>query len=282
MHYLIVVTFIWAFSFSFIGVYLAGHVDGYIAVAIRMLLALIVFLPFLRLNALSLISSLKLVAIGAVQIGVMYLCFYHSFLYLSVAEVLLFTIFTPIYVTLLDALFAKKSPGSRWLIPAIISVIGAAVIRYKGIDSNFITGFVLVQSANLCFAFGQVVYKRTQLGSRKQQLQHFFFFFLGASIIALIAAFLFADWNKTPQNLTQVSVLIWLGVVASGLGYFLWNYGAKKVNAGQLATMNNALLPAGLLVNLLIWERGIDWIPFIIGSSLILISVWMCSWRKIR
>ena len=38
----------------------------------------------------------------------------------------------------------------------------------------------------------------------------------------------------------QWSVLVWLGVVASGLGYFMWNYGATQVDAGTLGIMNNA------------------------------------------
>lgn len=46
MGYLISVTALWAFSFSLIGVYLAGQVDGYFAVLIRVTLAMLVFLPF--------------------------------------------------------------------------------------------------------------------------------------------------------------------------------------------------------------------------------------------
>ncbi len=38
-----------------------------------------------------------------------------------------------------------------------------------------------------------------------------------------------------------------LGVVASGLGYFMWNYGATRVDAGTLGIMNNVHVPAGLL-----------------------------------
>jgi drug/metabolite transporter (DMT)-like permease len=34
-------------------------------------------------------------------------------------------------------------------------------------------------------------------------------------------------------------ILVWLGVVASGLGYFMWNYGATQVDAGTLGIMNN-------------------------------------------
>ena len=45
MGYLFAVTLLWAFSFSLIGVYLAGQVDAWFSVLIRVALATLVFLP---------------------------------------------------------------------------------------------------------------------------------------------------------------------------------------------------------------------------------------------
>ena len=47
MVYLVAITFLWAFSFSLIGVYLAGQVDAYFSVLTRVALAAVVFLPYL-------------------------------------------------------------------------------------------------------------------------------------------------------------------------------------------------------------------------------------------
>lgn len=136
MGFLIGVTVLWAFSFSLIGVYLAGQVDSYFAVLMRVALAALVFLPFLRPRLLKGRQRWVLMGLGAVQLGVMYLFFYQSFLLLSVPEVLLFTIFTPIYITLLDdALFGRFTPF--YLITASLAVLGAAVIRYDGVDGGF-------------------------------------------------------------------------------------------------------------------------------------------------
>lgn len=65
----------------------------------------------------------------------------------------------------------------------------------------------------------------------------------------------------------QWGVLVWLGVVASGLGYFMWNYGATQVDAGTLGIMNNVHVPAGLLVNLAIWQQQPHWPSFLIGGG---------------
>lgn len=170
MTLLILITLLWAASFSLIGVYLAGQVDGYLVVFIRMILALITVLPLFRWRHLSpqngqLPQLAKLAVIGAVQIGAMYLFLYHAFLYLSVAEVLLFTIFTPLYITLIDELILnRKHLPLLWWIAAAVSVCGAAIIRYQPLSDDFITGFFLIQAANACFAAGQVAYKRLPTG----------------------------------------------------------------------------------------------------------------------
>lgn len=101
MIYLSAVTLLWAFSFSLIGVYLAGQVDSWFSVLMRVALASIVFLPFLKFKQVPGKLIGKLMAIGGIQLGLMYCFYYQSFLLLSVPEVLLFTVFTPIYVTLI-------------------------------------------------------------------------------------------------------------------------------------------------------------------------------------
>jgi len=48
MFYLSFMTIVWAFSFSLIGEYLAGQVDSWFAVLIRISLAMLLFMPFLN------------------------------------------------------------------------------------------------------------------------------------------------------------------------------------------------------------------------------------------
>src|SRR5690554_8107779 len=96
MPYLIAVTLLWAFSFSLIGEYLAGQVDSYFAVLTRILLACLLFLPLLRPRRLPRHMAGGLLLVGALQFGITYICLYLSFELLSVPEVLLFTIFTPL------------------------------------------------------------------------------------------------------------------------------------------------------------------------------------------
>ncbi|CUA83028.1 EamA family transporter [Pseudidiomarina woesei] len=275
------VTALWAASFSLIGEFLAGQVDGYIAVYIRMLLALLLFLPLWRPKRLAFAQQWRLAAIGALQIGVMYLFLYHAFLYLTVPEVLLFTIFTPLYVTLIDdVLFERKHLPAQWWLAAALAVVGAAVIRFNTLSDDFVIGFLLIQAANICFAAGQVFYKRLELGSERNQVHVFALFFLGATIVSSLAMAAFANFEKWPSTTLQWGILVWLGLGASGLGYLAWNLGAKRVNVAQLATMNNMLIPAGLLINFAFWGQAVDWLRLALGGGILLASVWLASRRR--
>ncbi|MFM2588399.1 carboxylate/amino acid/amine transporter [Vibrio sp. TBV020] len=282
MGYLSAVTLLWAFSFSLIGVYLAGQVDSWFSVFMRVALASLVFLPFLKFKGVDKGLIAKLMVVGGCQLGLMYLFYYQSFLLLSVPEVLLFTVFTPIYVTLIyDLLKRRFSPW--YLVTALIAVAGAAFIKFAGINENFVAGFFVVQGANICFAIGQVGYKYLMEKYEVDLPQHtiFGYFYLGALCVATVAFALKGNLDNLPTTTTQWGVLTYLGLVASGLGYFAWNKGATMVNAGALAVMNNALVPAGLIVNIVIWNRDVDIVQLSIGGAIILLSLWVNeTWIK--
>ncbi|WP_213997347.1 EamA family transporter [Arsukibacterium sp.] len=275
MGYLLSVTVLWAFSFSLIGVYLAGQVDPYFAVLSRILLALLLFSPLLLRYRFASSLVLPVIGLGALQLGLMYLFYYQSFLLLTVAEVLVFTIFTPLYITLLHDVLAKRF-NPQFLLAALIAVLAAAIMRYQSFSEHYWAGFAVVQAANLCFALGQVGYKRLLAGQGDiKQYQLFGWFYVGAALIA-IPAWLLLGNEQYPDTTVHWAVLLWLGLVASGLGYYGWNKGATQVSSGMLAVMNNALIPAGLLVNVIIWQRDTDLVRLSIGCAMIGFSIWLC------
>ena len=139
-----IVTALWAFSFSLIGVYLAGQVDTWFSALSRTVLAALVFVPFLKPRQINAQLALKLMAIGAIQIGLMYSFYYHSFLYLSVPEVLLFTVMTPVYITLINDLLERKI-NYHFLFSALLAIVGAITMRYTELTSDYLFGLLLVQ-----------------------------------------------------------------------------------------------------------------------------------------
>ncbi|EKY1945308.1 DMT family transporter [Cronobacter turicensis] len=275
MALLIITTILWAFSFSLIGEYLAGHVDSTFSVLMRVGLAALVFLPFLRTRGQSLKTLALYMLVGALQLGVMYLFSFRAYLYLTVSEFLLFTVLTPLYITMIYDLLSRRRLRWGYALSAGLAVIGAAIIRYDKVSEHFWTGLLLVQLANISFAIGMVGYKRLMETHPMPQHSAFSWFYLGAFVVAVIAWFALGNPQKLPTTSLQWGILVWLGVAASGLGYFMWNYGATQVDAGTLGIMNNMHVPAGLLVNLAIWQQQPHWPSFIIGGAVIVASLWV-------
>lgn len=271
LFYLWITTFIWAFSFPIIGYFVSGKMDSYFAIFIRVFIAFLVFLPLLNRNIFNKLKLL-LILIGSLEIGLMYLFYYNSFRFLSVSEVALFTIFTPFYVSLFYDLFSKKL-RAFYLISISISVLGAFIIKQGEISSDFLKGFLLIQAANIVFGAAQSLYKivceKYEIKSHKEV---FGYFFLGACIVSLIAFLILGDFSKIPSDLNSYLALIYLGLIASSIGYFCWNKGATLVNSGTLALMNNAIIPVAILVNLIFFKVDIDFYNFALGSLLMIIA----------
>lgn len=280
MVYLLVVSIIWAFSFGLIKNQLAGLDANFIAAA-RLLVSLLVFIPFLKVKGLNRKQSLQLLLVGAVQYGVMYIAYNYAFGYLQAYEVALFTIFTPIYVTLIHDAIRRRM---HWvsLIATIATVVGTAIIRRGGvIQSDIFTGFLIVQISNLGFAFGQIYYREVMksLPSTKyDNLRVFGLLYLGGFITAGLSALVFTPWQSFQITGKQVLVLLYLGAIASGLSFFLWNVGARKVNAGTLAIFNDLKIPLAVVVSILFFGEQANWFNLLVGGGIAVLALVLNEW----
>ena len=281
MAYLLITSFIWAFSFGLIKKYLVGLDSGFVA-AVRLGLALLVFVPFLRLKGVTAKPALKLLLVGFFQFGLMYVAYIQSFKYLQSFQVALFTIFTPLWVTLVNDLLEKRL-HARFLITAGLVVIGTGVIAFKGFGQQILlTGFMLVQLSNLCFAAGQIAYTRimAELPDRKDR-EVFGLTYLGGFLAAGLSALFTVRWPALTVTGPQIGILLYLGLLASALGFFLWNLGARRVNAGLLAIMNNLKVPLGVSCSVVFFGEQTDLARLFLGGLIIMAAFWLNeAWAK--
>ena len=275
MIYLAIVSLLWAFSFGLIGSALSG-VDSFFTATIRLGCATLLFLPFLRANEIVRIDRVRLVLIGAIQFGVMYACYMRAFQYLPSHLVAIFSILTPVYVVIVHDL-RQRTFSSRYLIAALLSVLGAAAIKAKTIPTgDFWIGFGLMQAAGIAFAYGQVAYRDWKRNNPQTKDRSVFALLaMGGTACAGIAGVLLSDWSTLEVKADQWKAILYLGFVASGVGFFLWNKGASKSNPGTLAAFNNAVVPLAVLCSLFIFgeSQSIDMengIRLALGSTLIL------------
>lgn len=274
MKYLIIVSLIWAFSFGLIKTYLIGNLTGldpiFIAWA-RMIIALPVFLPFLKLRRLSVTITARLLWIGSIQYGIMYITYLLAYQYLEAYQIALFTIFTPLYVTLINDIYARHF-RPRNLGAAGMAVLGTAIIIYQKISLRGIaTGFCLMQLSNLCFAYGQIEYRRIRPAfAQLKDHQVFALLYLGGAVVTGLATTVAGGWGGISSlNLKQAATILYLGVLASGLCFFWWNKGAVLTNAGMLAVFNNLKIPLGVAVSLFIFGEKTDLGRLVLGGIII-------------
>jgi drug/metabolite transporter (DMT)-like permease len=277
---LLIVSFIWAFSFGLVKG-LAG-LDPTAIGAARLAVSLLVFIPFLRAARLGAPQVAALALIGAVQFGAVYILYLRAYAHLHAYEIALFTITTPIFVTLLDAAVERRW-STRFLAAAALSVAGAGVVLWRSIgDSGVMGGFILMQLSNLCFACGQVAWRRerARLPSERSDASVFAVTYAGGLALTAAVSVFTTDWHRFAPTGPQWLTIAYLGAVASGLGFFLWNVGATRVNAGALAAFNNAKIPLGIAVSLLFFGEHADMGRLLAGGAVMALGVWTAGGRR--
>ena len=273
MKLLIATTLIWSFSFSIIGNVISSAVDSWSLAFYRSLLGFIFFLPWIKKSKISK-YQFKLIPIGALQIGLMYIFYLSAFNFTSVPRVLLFTTTTPLYIAITDSLITKKFRSSIYLL-AFFSTLGAILIRSTYFDLNDLVGFFFIQCANICFAFGQILYKNLKMKNNVYTniYSDFAFFFFGSLLVSCGGLLISPYSLPLSLGIVDVIAILWLGIIATGLGYFMWNRGAVVVSSSTLAVTNNLVIPLGLFVEVLFFSSNPHLELLIIGSCIIIASI---------
>jgi len=270
MTYLAVVSLIWAFSFGLIKTRLEG-IDPALVAWLRLTIALPCFLPFLRWRLIPGRLRFRLLLTGAVQYGLMYIAYLAAFSRLDAYQVAVYTILTPIHVTLLDNLYRRRFRGRNFA-AALLAVAGAAIITYRPEAlEGIVAGFLLVQFSNLCFAAGQIEYRHLRPRFRKlADREVYALLFGGGSAVTALGTFLSGGWGDLARiSSGAAGTLLYLGVIASGLGFFWWNKGAVQTPAGVLAVFNNLKIPLAVAVSLLVFGEAADPVRLILGGAVI-------------
>ena len=265
MAYLIAISILWSFSFGIIKYGLAGIDSSFISFA-RNVIALTFFSSVTIYNIKKFSFDLKLVGIGALQFGLMYIFYIESYQYLPAYLIATFTITTPIYVVLASKYLNGNSLNRNGIYAILLVIIGSYLMRFNSLNlEDYILGFVLIQCANIFFATGQILFKKWNDKNKDKDIVHNFSqLFFGATLITSIFYFLGSSESAilTQSNLFS---LLFLGIISSGIGFLMWNIGATKVSAGKLAVMNNAVIPIAIFNSYLIFGEEINFILFFPG-----------------
>ena len=275
MGYLLIVSIIWAFSFGLTKKYLMGLDSSFVAL-VRMTLSLAVFVPFLRVRNMTLSRVVIVMTLGAIQYGFMYVLYIASFRTLAAHQVALFASTTPFYVVVLEDVLERRF-RIRFVGVATLAVCGTVVASAYGMgDGAAWFGFCLVQGSNLCFAIGQVWFRRLGPGPGPARSE-FGFSLAGAVTVTALAVLLTPASVPETLSMSQIMTLAYLGILASGLGFFFWNIGATRTNAAVLAASNNAKVPLAVAVSLAVFGESTNLSRLVVGGTMVVVALWLGS-----
>jgi drug/metabolite transporter (DMT)-like permease len=136
-----------------------------------------------------------------------------------------------------------------------------------------------MQLSNACFAAGQVAWRaeRRRIPAGVPDASVFAATYAGALALTLAVSAFTTAWGSFSPGRAQWAAIVFLGAVASGLGFFLWNVGATRVNAGTLAAFNNAKIPLGIAVSLLVFGERADIARLLAGGAVMAAGVWIAG-----
>lgn len=265
MIYLIIVSILWSFSFGIIKYSLSGVDSSYISF-IRSLIALLFFSSISIYNIKKFALDLKLILIGALQFGFMYIFYIQSYAYLPAYLIATFTITTPIFVGLASKYIARQSISKNGIYAISLVIIGSFLMRINFVNPfDYWVGFLLIQFANLFFASGQILFKEWKIKNDGTDILHNFSqMFLGATLVTSLF-YLFSTSGSNQLSSENLFALIFLGLISTGLGFLFWNLGSLKVTNDKLAVMNNLIIPIAILNSYFIFGEQIDSSTFIPG-----------------
>jgi len=281
MIHLLAASLLWAFSFGLIKGQLAG-LDPVAVSCGRLLLASAAFSPLILKSALSRRTVYSAMGLGMLQFGLMYVLYIASYRWLPAWMVALFTIFTPLYVVLFSDLLERKF-RPRHLVCAALAVVGAGVVVATAMPAEADwRGIVLLQGANLCFAAGQVYFVRLKRRADGKEATLLGWMYLGAALLTLVAVLVgmagggqpLAGWHGKAWW-----VLLYLGLLPTALGFYLWNKGATRVEAGLLASANNLKVPLAVLVSWLVFGEEAAYGRVALGLVIILGALYLARPR---
>jgi drug/metabolite transporter (DMT)-like permease len=110
----------------------------------------------------------------------------------------------------------------------------------------------------------------------------FAYLYFGAVLLTGTLSLFSTDYSKLIISQNQILSLMYLGVIASGICFFLWNSGARKAKVATLAVFNDLKIPLAILVSLIFFKEAADLLRLITGGLIILLAMIIADGKWIR
>lgn len=192
---------------------------------------------------------------------------------LTTAANAIFLQFTaPIYLLVLEPLFLKTKFEKRNLIALIFCLAGMILFFFGRLDFSNIQGNLIAIGSGISFALFSLFLKwKKQLHKSESTIVY-----IVAGNILVCLFCLPVVYGRLALDITQLSILLFMGVFQIGISYMIFNEGIKYISATEsmiIAMLEAVLNPIWVFI-------GVGEVPTvysIIGSVIILLAI---IWRN--
>ncbi len=201
--------------------------------------------------------------------------FFSSLKYTAVANSAIINAFNPAVTALMAVIFIKERLNWKNYIGLFIAMIGVLFLVTKGNAGNllhlrFNFGDLLMLLAVVCWVIYSLIVKT--ISSKYTGLTITFY----ASLFGVVQLCFLAMSENVPEQISQMSgavlwALIYMGIVASGLGYLLYNLSIASIGPTRTSSFTYSLIPVFVAILAFLFFR--EYItPLMILSTVLIIT----------
>jgi len=269
----------WALAFPFIKIALE-ELSPINLTIMRLLVVCIVFLILLivKPNKFSKIQKRDIIPIfllGFLGIVVYHLGLNYGEQYISpsAASVIIATI--PIFVVILASIFLKEKITLKIILGVLLSLLGVFIISTVGksdtlFEIKYISGALAVLLAAMMGAGYTVVGKKMLKKYSALSLTVYVSLLGSLGLIPFISSSLFVE--VAAMSLTGWSVVIFLGIFPTVIGYVLWYVALEIKSASEISVYLYFIPVLSTIISYFFFREEITWF-FVFGGALVIIGL---------
>lgn len=186
---------------------------------------------------------------------------------------------SPVWAGLLQAILQRRWPSGLWWLGTAIGVLGGFVMTLgKGADmSASTTGLALCLLAGLAYGAYAVISQPLLLKAGVSRVNAWVF--LSAALISLPIAALLG--GAPSANAQGWAVVVYLGVVATGVAYLLFSMGLRTVSAATSVALSKFEPITAFVLSIIVVGEHPSWLAFF-GLALVLLGLWLVVHSEMR
>ena len=290
---LLIVVVIWGIAPSVIK-FALGELPPFLFLAYRFFITTIVLLPSylasknrgLKVSTLPFLILVSLLG-STINLG---LLFFGTNLTTSLDSSLI-SATSPILVILAGVIFLKEHVTAREKLGIFVTIFGTTVIALQSFfesgtsATHNVLGNVIIFLSNIAFAAYLILSKKALKESVSPFTITFMMFFIGF-LTTLPLALTEIKANEILPKLMSISLsahlsVIFMALFSGALAYILYQKAQKSIEASE-ASLFNYLPPIITAPVATLWLHEKLTIPYIVGSVVIALGVFLAEWKKRR